>query len=793
MTTAIIIVTTLCLAGMAWLVASTIFNIVSKDREQRLKYYRNYKKGNFLLIYLIAIPLFFLAFYYDSHQVALSFFESIKSSVDLVVLKITYNDTAMLMQDNAYFNVAMWLCYVLVVINMAFLAVTIFIRRVENSYRLHALKSAKKVYVIVGYSDKNKNIISSIEKNSHCVLLVDDITDDIKNYAYIQKISYFKIIDGDVSLTIQKLFRGADLTQKNEDKKQGNPFKNKSVEVIVNTLDDKQNLVFCEQLSTFIIKQNLTELVSDDNRGLNVYVFAEPDNEQVFLSLAQKTCGCLHYINKYKLVAMDFVGNYPLTEYMNEEQIDYDTATIKDDVKINVAMIGFGKTNQQIFLTSVANNQFMAFVKTEKSLKLKNKLVNYYIYDKKDAQNDKNLNHNYFRYVNECENAHEEEWRKTHLLPLDGKPANEQFFTLDVNDHEFYKSLRKNLTSSEGKKGFNYLIIAFGTDLQNLDFAEKVMGKLAEWNIEKCTHVFVKVRNDDLKRNYVHSQTPPYVVFGNENELVYNVSQIVDEKMEAMAKDRHICYASTYDASKDDIESMKDDKRSKEEIEAQAKAKAQERSKAIIKWYTQSQTQRESNIYAVLSIKMKLQLMGYTYRSARPMGEEKPFMEKYQWGDKINYAGRVSCEGREEIKYSNTIEEMSLRTNMAKQEHQRWNAYMITQGFIPATIEQIVSGKTKDFNIRIHGNITTFEGLKTWRAMQSKVTGKSEDDCDVIRYDYQIMDEVAWLLNRQGLYLRKKCYAQRQYSSSHLNAKTKYIMKRKYKLEELAKCKVYSC
>ena len=66
---------------------------------------------------------------------------------------------------------------------------------------------------------------------------------------------------------------------------------------------------------------------------------------------------------------MDFIDKYPLTRFMTEDQIDYDTSLIHNDVDINVALIGFGKTNQQLFLTSVANNQFMTEENGEKVAK----------------------------------------------------------------------------------------------------------------------------------------------------------------------------------------------------------------------------------------------------------------------------------------------------------------------------------------------------------------------------------------------------------------------------------------
>lgn len=747
------IVITLCLVGMLLIVVATICNIARKNREQRLKYYRDYKKGNFLFIYLVSMPLYYLASFYENGSVTKAIFDAFKSGVELVVLKFDYDSVCALMQSSTYFSVAIWACYVLVVINTVFLATTVFIRRLENAYRKNKLKSCKKSYAIVGFNENNKDIISSMQSAS-CVILAEEITDEIKNYAFVHKIAYAKIVDGSVALTLQKLFG------KDGDMGKGG-FLNKSLDVVVNTLCDEQNLIYCEQVSTLITSLNLESLVWDNSRGLNVYAFAEPTNEQVFLNLTKKTSGCVHYINKYKLVAMDFVGKYPLTQFMSDEQIDCDSATIKSDVQLNVALIGFGKTNQQIFLTSVANNQFLSIYDKNDQGTLKSKLVNYYVYDKKDSKNDKNLNHNYFRSTNELPDGE--------MLPLpfehneskdaDCKPANEEFLTLDVNDFNFYASLKDRLVATNGKK-FNYLVIAFGSDLQNLDFAEKVCEKLKEWGAREYTHVFVKVRSDELKRSYVDAENHEYITFGNEKELVYNVAQIVDEKSEAMAKDRHVCYAMAdayMDAKRQEQDGMR---KGNIDIlpENEKKAIFDEWEKAsVLSWYKQSQTQRESNVYAVLSLRVKLQLMGFDYVPSTKDGDEPAFLQKYQKDDEIKYADGLSeIKGRRIEQYTLDFKHNTLRECLTIQEHQRWNAYMITCGFVPETIDNMKQGRFKDFDIRRHSNLTTFDGLVEWRKIKAEVTGKSEEQCDVIKYDYQLMDNAVWLLNRHGYSVIKR-------------------------------------
>lgn len=163
-------------------------------------------------------------------------------------------------------------------------------------------------------------------------------------------------------------------------------------------------------------------------------------------------------------------------------------------VDINVAMIGFGKTNRQIFLTSVANNQFI----TEREGRTELKKVHYHIFDKNPAENNKNLNHSYYRYKQEREGYDADAY-----LPLPSLPADESYHKLDVNDTRFYNVLHDAFTSE--KNSVNFAVIAFGSDLENIDFAQKLLDKRAEWGVKNLI-VFVKTRKDHKD---LASLTPP--------------------------------------------------------------------------------------------------------------------------------------------------------------------------------------------------------------------------------------------------------------------------------------------
>ena len=92
---------------------------------------------------------------------------------------------------------------------------------------------------------------------------------------------------------------------------------------------------------------------------------------------------------------------------------------------------------------------------------------------------------------------------------------------------------------------------------------------------------------------------------------------------------------------------------------------------------------------------------------------------------------------------------------------------MLSKGIIPASKAQImdemvykkgklVHSNGKNYELRRHGNLTTFDGLVTFRQMVANRDGVSENETDVIKYDYQIMDDAMWLLEKTKNVMIKK-------------------------------------
>ena len=55
-----------------------------------------------------------------------------------------------------------------------------------------------------------------------------------------------------------------------------------------------------------------------------------------------------------------------------------------------------------------------------------------------------------------------------------------------------------------------------------------------------------------------------------------------------------------------------------------------------------------------------------------------------------------------------------------------------------------------------HGNLTTFDGLVTFRQITAERDGVGELQKDKIKYDYQLLDDAWWLLDRCGYAIIKR-------------------------------------
>lgn len=706
----------LCFALLTAEVIYVVVSLVFKSRADRIAYIRSFKKGKCAVIFISALPLYFMGYLYAKYGIVNAVLETFGQVFNLVVLKYSVGTIETLMQANLFYKITIYYCFILVALNAFMFTLSLVGQRLWLWIQsVKARFSKKNRLYILGYNVNSLNIYHS---DKQCVkVIADSLTDSDCYTMYAREIFYNNCKS--FNTLIEQIFTSISKRQVVHT-------------VIVNTESDDKNISLC---NAFIDKIKCIEGRDLYNR-VRVCVFGNPQYADIYNDIVERGNGCIRYINKYQKVAIGFIDRYPFTRFMDERHIDYGTACVKEGVDINVCMIGFGKVNQQVFLTSVANNQFITNGKNGVELKA----VKYHIFDKQSSENNKNLNHSYYRFRNECG-----EVDKSKYLPMPDLPASEQYYHLDINDTRFYNEIRTVV--SRNKSDVNFAIIAFGTDLENIDMARKLIAKRREWGINNLV-IFVRIEN--LKKDEHLLDDDGCYVFGDDKADVYNIDEIVHDKIFRMAHMRNELYALEYEIKSGHVLDM--------DMYLTTKAQAND------DWFRKkNQIERESNLYCCLSLRSKLNMIGLDYCEESDEGvalTEEQYLARYSTRDEIQYEPSGDVLGKKVVKYTLSFPQ-SLRKNFAVLEHFRWNSFMISKGMIPANTEQIesetavVDGKTKytngkSYTLRRHGNLTTFEGLVEFRKLVSKRDKTSELDKDVIKYDYQLMDDAYWLLAHNG-------------------------------------------
>ena len=533
--------------------------------------------------------------------------------------------------------------------------------------------------------------------------------------------------------------------------------------VIVNTENDDANLLICRSAVDLLrtelagsVEQirNLRkqpagaegvsgELLSREDRlvrildRIQIVAFGNDRFESVYQEMERQSMGVLRYTNACRIAAQDLVSKYPLTAFIDPLKIDA-RACVDPALDLNVLMIGFGETNQEILTSSFIINQFIE--NTPDGIP-GIKRVHYHIFDRRDARADMNLNHLLFRYPLEfLGDIREGVLDEDNFLELPDFPAELTFHQVDVSDPAFYSRFRSICSASPSS--VNAVCIAFSGDLENIDLAHKLSAKLKEWSIPGV-HLFVRVC--DSRNERLFGTPSPFICFGDEDGSVYNLESIINGEMLEMARKKH--YMNTLIRSRNGTGFEGSEK----EIEIHSK----------YEWYMLDSLKKYSSLYSILAIRMKLQLMGLDYvrKADDPdfsgLRSNEEYFGIYAGDDRPEVDRKLETLRRVEIyAYRNVLglddfRSQTLRKNLLIQEHLRWNAFMLSCGFVPASREQILSGRGKDYDLRLHGNLTTLAGLVEYRELLTK-PGESPVKHDVINYDFHQMDELWWYLDLFG-------------------------------------------
>lgn len=412
------------------------------------------------------------------------------------------------------------------------------------------------------------------------------------------------------------------------------------------------NLIFPNNKNNFLETVNTIVSYLESGKKLKkMYFYVEADegftevlqNRITSLDEKIKKGGTLlrqriNFFSRNELIARKLVEAHPITRYMPEDFFASDRS-VKEDKILNVFMLGMTPLSLEIYKQFVINNQLVEL----KNGAYQNHKINYYIADDSNIESK-------WRFGGLEKALTELSQRKDDYFELPDMPYRINFIKtnptgLDLD--EISDIIKK-------ENSFSFVFIDSGDNCINLEICSKLhllIGNRQNSRIFVCDPVCLAGRSNNI------------VSYGD-TEKIFNHDVIVDESLVSLAKriNRTYCLDSKKSA----------------DITPEDEAKANE------SWIKCGYFDKYSNIYLANNLRLKLNLLGFDYvKDGKAAGLEEIKEEKI--------AIRLPYE-----KYFEPGKENSLLA----QEHARWNAYHMLNGYLPLKKSKLSVRKLSDEEIK---------------------------------------------------------------------------------------------
>lgn len=274
-----------------------------------------------------------------------------------------------------------------------------------------------------------------------------------------------------------------------------------------------------------------------------------------------------------------------------------------------------------------------------------------------------------------------------------------KFVKADIESSDFESAIQKFSDAT-------FVCVATGSDDLNIATAERVYRIFRRNYTGYLPPIYTRVRKD-IKSNTL-SSTNSFLdkrnieVFGTTDSIFSN-NRLFHSRLENLALAVHLCYNNVLSESRDSFKYKK----------------------ALNEFYT-SEYSRRSSMAVALHIPAKLHTLGIT---ANTIDRSEPFVSE-----------------KELRRYERIIKDAACLERLAQQEHERWNAFVRSEGFRSATIEAMkiyapLTRSNKDEMARLHPCIVSWDnlaGLQTeYDALREKLNLKENNfqnnDREIIR------------------------------------------------------------
>ena len=609
----------------------------------------------------------------------------IAKSLSACFLNVDANIISPAIEQSVMFTVAFVLSYILNLFTLLFVLVGLlgryFINFIKVTYILH---NKKEKFIIFGHNDDAVDFSKSVP-SKNVIFWVGNIDKAEKKKLLTKK---------SMNLYFEKL-----------DEKAVNKFKNAKVHFVSFETDN-------EKVINIINIFNLIE-----NKNFNLHIAIDNQYEEAFKYNYYHNS--VNFFNKYSLMSQKFLADHPITKYLNNQQIDTTTATVKQDVDLNIFLFGYGAPNKNLFPKLVIDNQFATIQDGTR----RRKKVKYHIFDKEDFK-DKNYTANFDRYVNAT-------YDKSQYFDLPHKPMEMTYYREDFFTSSFFNTLDSVVDKVSRENSLTYVIVSFGSDLDNYDETIRLKRYFAQKGLEHQILFFCRITQD----TYIHLLEETGIIpFGEFDIMDYDT--IICEKLNKLSVERNFQQCLKEPEVVEAIVQINKISSIKKQQEELNKLK-------LGLWNSLDVYTRDFNIYNSINIRTKLNLCGFDVEGE----EEVSNKEYYKVYDALNEMIVVS---REKVYTYPYPESFSARNMLAYQEHLHSNAFWFMKGFAPMRKDDFCNNPKLTlckYKKKQLITLTSCDGLDEIILWLKELRDTGDARCANIEYDlkkplYQVMDNV---------------------------------------------------
>ena len=271
------IITAICLGLLIIQGIYMLINIFVKKRPEKISFIRGFKNGKCAMIYLTAIPLYWIGHIYAGKDVLNSFFVAINKIVNLVVLKYDTSSIEKLMGDNPFYNATIYFTFFLIGVNAILFALSFSIQQLWSFVGwLKRRFTPNERLIIFGYNKTSLSIYKSENvRNKH---IVDTLSQKDMEALYQEEIYY------STSKTAEDKIKRIFKSIKRSDKIH---------RIVINTESDDKNIQLCRKFISSM------EKYEGDKNGLflkiYIYVFGDPKYQAIYNDVMKKA-GYMRYL-----------------------------------------------------------------------------------------------------------------------------------------------------------------------------------------------------------------------------------------------------------------------------------------------------------------------------------------------------------------------------------------------------------------------------------------------------------------------------------------------------------------